>query len=234
LTADGLAGALRESAAGLRSVRIRGTGEVREAGAAAARRFLAQIAAEAPSRIRAQASLGSFTPLFTLVVCEEGMGLHLPLRREVLVSGPRERIVWEGRAMSFSPEEVLPVFLPGRFADRIPGTAAVTRAGGDYLLEWGGASGTESLWISGATGSVTRYTGIAPDGEGIEIAYSEHALRDRVWYPGRIRVSVPGAGIAVTLNVERLEANPQLSPDLFARRYPAGVAIRHLGSVGGP
>lgn len=218
---------LEERAAALRTLRVRGIGEY--TGREGVRRFQLQAVVEPPDHLRLFASAGSFASLFTLVVREDGFGLHLPLRREVLVAGPNEQLVVDGHELPVTPAALWPVLVPDRLAGRIPGDAAMTRDGAAQRIEWSGPRGREALWVSSEAGGVVRYRGVATGGEVLEILFDEYAWRDGVWYPGRTTILLPDLDARVVLRVSTVVSNPRLSPDLFALRFPADATIRQIG-----
>lgn len=228
-TVSALREGLLERAAAVRTLRIRGTGEVLRGETGQARRFQAQATLEPPHRFRLFGYVGAFAPLFTLTVREDGFGLHLPLRREVFVANPADTLVIEGEKMPVPPADVWPVFLPDRLAKRIAGEAALVIENGAYRVDWSGPQGSESLWVSRPEGDVVRYRGESPGGETLELRYDGYARRDGLWYPERITVSLREIGVETRFRITGMDLNPRLSADAFALRFPADATIRHVG-----
>jgi hypothetical protein len=222
--------ALAERSAPVRALRLRGTGEF--TGRDGARRFQLQTAVEPPHHLRLFAAVGSFASLFTLIVREDGFGLHLPLRKEVLVAKPDEQIAFEGGELPVAPSAVWPVFMPDRLIERVPDDAALAEEGSVSRLVWTSDSGHEEIDVSSEVGGIVRYIGASPAGDTLEIVYDAYGWRDGLWYPGRTTILLPGFEARIVVDVTSLDLNPALSPRTFELRFPADATIRHIGKTG--
>jgi hypothetical protein len=215
----------------LHALRLGGIGQYRDPGGT--HRFQVQAALEPPVRARLFASIGPFASLFTLVMREDGFGLDLPMRHEVLVAALDEKLVIDGRELPVTPEALWPAFIPDRLAARIPAGAAMVRDGQDYRVAWRDSLGSEALWISEKEGGVVRYRGESTGGEVIDIRFDRYAWRDGIWYPGSTSILLPEFKAEVTFWVHSLDANPEFPADAFALRIPANATIRHVGRPAG-
>ncbi|HEX7880118.1 MAG TPA: hypothetical protein VF720_11955 [Candidatus Eisenbacteria bacterium] len=68
-----------------------------------------------------------------------------------------------------------------------------------------------------------RPAGAAVDSPEVMITYDRHAWTGQAWFPGRIRLELPGETRSVTLTFETFEPNPATSPDVFTWSVPAGT-----------